>query len=152
ELDPETEIVSTIGAKEAVFHFPLGIIEPGDIVLCPSPGYPPYKTGTRFASGIPYFVPLREENDFLIDFTSIPEEICKKARILWINYPNSPAGRIAPRSWLEKLYVWAREHDIIIAADEGCYIDLYFDQRACSMLNVGREGIITFYSLSKRSN
>jgi LL-diaminopimelate aminotransferase len=151
-LDSDTEVLSTIGAKEAVFHFPLGVIEPGDVVLCPSPGYPPYKTGTRFGGGVPYFLPLRAENDFLIDFESVPRDILSKARILWTNYPNSPTGRAAPRVWLESLYAWARRHDIIIAADEGCYIDLYFNDRPASMLNVGREGVITFYSLSKRSN
>ena len=151
-LNPDTEILATIGSKEAVFHFPLGIIERGDIVLCPTPGYPPYKTGTRLAGGVPYFLPLLPENDFLIDFESIPDDICKKARILWTNYPNSPTGATAPRAWLERLYAWAQKHDIIIAADEGCYIDLYFGEKPVSMLEVARDGVIAFYSLSKRNN
>jgi LL-diaminopimelate aminotransferase len=151
-VDPETEVASTIGSKEAVFHFPLGILNPGDVVICPTPGYPPYKTGTRFAGGMPYFVPLLPENNFLIDFARIPKEICRQARIIWTNYPNSPTGAIAPRGWLEELAAWAREHDLIIAADEGCYCDFWFTEKPVSMLQVAREGVITFYSLSKRSN
>lgn len=151
-LDSEKEITSTIGSKEAVFHFPLGFIDPGDVVICPTPGYPPYKTGTRFAGGVPYFVPLLEENDFLIDLEAIPEDVRKKARIIWTNYPNSPTGKIAPRKWLKDLVAWARKYNIIIAADEGCYIDLYFGEKPASILEIEREGIITFYSLSKRNN
>jgi len=152
DLNPATEITSTIGSKEAVFNFPLGFVDQGDIVICPTPGYPPYKNGTSFAGGVPYFVPLLEENGFLIDFESIPEDICKKAKIIWINYPNSPTGKVAPKEWYEKLVVWAHTHNIIIASDEGCYIDIYFDKKPISILEVAREGIITFYSLSKRNN
>jgi LL-diaminopimelate aminotransferase len=151
-LNPDTEVLSTIGSKEAVFHFPFGIIDAKDIVLCPTPGYPPYKTGTRFAGGTPYFLPLLEEKNFLIDFQSIPQDVCKRARILWTNYPNSPTGALAPRSWLQELYAWAQEQNIIIAADEGCYIDLWFTEKPVSMLELGRDGVITFYSLSKRNN
>ncbi|MFA5799910.1 MAG: aminotransferase class I/II-fold pyridoxal phosphate-dependent enzyme [Candidatus Peribacteraceae bacterium] len=150
-LDPETEILATIGSKEAVFHFPFGIIEPGEIVLCPTPGYPPYKTGTRFAGGTPYFVPLLEEKGFLIDVEAIPQDILARARILWTNYPNSPTGATAPRAWLEKLHAWAQKHQIIIAADEGCYIDLFFGEKPASQLETGKDGIIAFYSLSKRN-
>lgn len=152
ELDPETEITSHIGSKEAVFHFPFGFVDPGDIVICPTPGYPPYKVGTRFAGGEPYFVPLLPENDFLINFEAIPEEIAQNAKIIWTNYPNSPTGKCAPREWLEGLISWAHKNDIIIAADEGCYNDIYFGQKPISILEVAKEGIITFYSLSKRNN
>ena len=153
KLDPESEITSTIGGKEAVFHFPLGFIDGAeDIVICPTPGYPPYKVGTRFAGGTPYFTPLTPENNFLIDYKSIPEDICKKAKIIWTNYPNAPTGKIAPREWLEGLIEWAHKHDIIIAADEGCYNDIYYKQKPISILEVAKEGIITFYSLSKRNN
>lgn len=151
-LDPETEICSSIGSKEAIFHFPLAFINPGDVVIVPSPGYPPMKTGTWLAGGIPYFVPLLAENNFLIDFERIPLEIARSAKILWLNYPNSPTGATADRDYYERLIDWAHRHDIILAADEGCYIDIYFDEKPLSILDVGREGIITFYSLSKRSN
>ncbi len=155
ELDPATEISSTIGSKEAVFHFPLGFLNPGDIVICPTPGYPVYKTGTEFAGGRPYLVPLLPENNFLIDLKAIPEEVAHKAKIIWTNYPNSPTGVSAPRVWLEELLAWSRKYKVIIAADEGCYIDIYFGERPLSILEVAGGsygGIITFYSLSKRNN
>lgn len=151
-LDPEREISATIGSKEAVFNFPEGFIDPGDIVICPSPGYPPFRTGTIFAEGVPYFVPLLEENDFLLDYEAIPEEIASRAKILWINYPNSPTGVVANREYYRGLVAWANRRGIIIAADEGCYIDIYYDAPPPSILEIAREGIIAFYSLSKRNN
>src|SRR3989344_9439439 len=151
-LDLEREICADIGSKEAVFNFPEGFVEPGDIVICPSPGYPPMKTGTIFAEGTPYFVPLLEEKGFLIDHASIPEKIARRAKIIWINYPNSPTGAIATREYYMGLTNWARERNIIVASDEGCYIDIYFGEPPPSILEVAREGIIAFYSLSKRNN
>lgn len=151
-LDPKTEICSTIGSKEAVFHLPQAFINTDDIVILPNPGYPPMKTGTIFAGGIPYFVSLKEENNFLLDYKSIPEDIAKKAKIVWINYPNSPTGACANKEYYKGLIEWAQNYGIIIAADEGCYIDTYFDKKPLSILEVGKKGIITFYSLSKRNN
>lgn len=151
-LDPATEVSSTLGSKEAIFNFPEAIINPGDIVIIPSPGYPPMKTGTIFAEGIPYYVPLLEENDFLVDFEGIPSDIADKAKIIWINYPNSPTGVTADKDYYEKLIAWTHKNNIIIAADEGCYIDIYFEEKPMSILEVAKEGIITFYSLSKRNN
>ncbi|WGK69525.1 aminotransferase class I/II-fold pyridoxal phosphate-dependent enzyme [Candidatus Haliotispira prima] len=155
QLDPNSQISSTIGSKEAVFNFPLGFLNPGDIVICPTPGYPVYKTGTEFAGGTPYMVPLLPENNFLIDLKAIPDEIAQKAKIIWTNYPNSPTGVSASKAWLEELLAWSRKHNVIIAADEGCYIDIYFGEQPSSILQVSGgsyEGIITFYSLSKRNN
>ncbi len=152
KLDPQTEICSTIGSKEAVFHLPQAFINEGDIVILPNPGYPPMKTGTIFAGGVPYFVSLKEENNFLLDYKSIPKDITEKAKIIWINYPNSPTGSCANKEYYIGLVKWAQEHNIIIAADEGCYIDTYFDQKPISILEITKEGIITFYSLSKRNN
>lgn len=157
-LNPETEISSNIGSKEAIFNFPEGFINPGDIVICPSPGYPPMKTGTVFAEGIPYFVPLLEEKNFMLDYESIPADVSEQAKIIWINYPNSPTGAVASHEYYRGLIEWARKNNIIIAADEGCYIDIYFDEPPVSILQtadkfgLGRDGIITFYSLSKRNN
>ena len=152
DLDPETEVSSTIGSKEAVFHFPIGFIDPGDIVICPNPGYPVYKTGTQFQNGQTYFTPLLEKNNFLIDFSLIPQDVARKAKIIWTNYPNSPTGALATKKWLEELISWAKNYNIIIAADEGCYNDIYFGKKPISILEIQKEGIITFYSLSKRSN
>jgi len=152
DLNPDTEICSTIGSKESIFNFPLGFINPGELVICPSPGYPPYRTGTKFAGGEIYTVPLLEENNFLIDYNKIPEGVAERAKIIWINYPNSPTGVSAPDEWTKGLIEWADKYNIIIASDEGCYIDIFFDKRQNSILKFAKEGIIVFYSLSKRNN
>lgn len=150
ELDPETEILSAIGAKEAVFHFPMAFLEPGDVVLVPSPGYTPYYTGTLFASGTPYFMPLLEENDFLPCFEDIPATVLARARIMWLNYPNSPTGRVAPDWFLKRSVEFCHQHGIILASDEA-YTELYYTSKPRSMLEFGREGVVVFQSLSKRS-
>mgnify|MGYP000862477317 CR=1 FL=1 len=152
ELNPETEISSTIGSKEDSFNFPTGFINPGDVVICPTPGYPVYKTGTKFRNGKVYFTPLLEKNNFLIDFALIPDSVAHKAKIIWTNYPNSPTGASAPKEWLQVLVSWAKHFNVIIAADEGCYNDIYFKEKPISLLEIQKEGVITFYSLSKRSN
>jgi LL-diaminopimelate aminotransferase len=152
DLNPETEIASTIGSKEAIFNFPTGFINSGDIVICPTPGYPVYKTGTKFRNGKVHFTPLLEKNGFLIDFALIPDNIAHKAKIIWTNYPNSPTGASAPREWLQVLVSWAKHFNVIIAADEGCYNDIYFGEKPTSILEIQKTGVIAFYSLSKRSN
>jgi LL-diaminopimelate aminotransferase len=152
DLDPETEINVTIGSKEAVYHFPKVVVNPGDIVICPTPGYPPFHLGTIAAYGTPYYVPLYEENNFLPDFSAIPPKIAEKAKIIWINYPNSPTGAVAPLEWYEKLIAWAHKYNIIIAADEGAYIEISFEEKQHSILEITKEGVIAFYSLSKRNN
>ena len=151
-LNPDTEIVSTIGSKEAIFNFPIGFVNPGDVVICPTPSYPPYKLGTRFRGGEVYFTPLLEKNNFLINFSSIPSDVADKVKIIWTNYPNSPTGVTAPKEWLQELVSWANRHNIIIAADEGCYNDIYFGKKPTSVFEIQKEGVIAFYSLSKRSN
>ena len=151
-LDLEREVCADIGSKEAIFNFPEALVEPGDVVLCPSPGYPPMKAGALFAEGVPYFVPLLEKNGFLVDYEAIPEAVARRAKIIWLNYPNSPTGAAASREYYKCLAEWAHRHDIVIASDEGCYIDIYFDEPPPSILEVEREGVIAFYSLSKRNN
>ncbi len=152
DLNPETEISSNIGSKEAIFNFPIGFVNPGDIVICPTPAYPVYKTGTRFRNAEIHFTPLLEKNNFLIDFALIPDNISKQAKIIWTNYPNSPTGVSATREWLQVLVSWAKHYNVIIAADEGCYNDIYFKEKPISLLEIQKDGVITFYSLSKRSN
>lgn len=149
-LDPETEVCATIGAKEAVFHLPFALIEPGDIVLCPSPGYPPYGRGTLFARGVPYYYPLRKENGFLPDLEGIPEDVLRRARIIWINYPNSPTGRVPPDAFYESLIEFARKWSLVVASDEA-YSEVWFERRPRSVLEFSKEGVIVFQSLSKRS-
>jgi LL-diaminopimelate aminotransferase len=150
QMDPDTEISSTIGSKEAVFNFPEGLVDPDDYVIIPTPGYPPYTRGTLFAEGVPYYVPLLAENKFLIDLKSIPEDICRKTKIMWINYPNSPSGAVAPLSYLKEVVEFGRKYNIVIASDEA-YSEIYFNEPPHSILDVTKEGVIVFNSFSKRS-
>ena len=149
-LDGATEVSSTLGAKEAVFNFHEAVVDPGDLVLCPSPGYPPYSRGTRFAEGEPYHLPLLAERRFLLDFAAIPEAVARRAKLLWLNYPNSPSGAVAPRSFYEEALEFAASYDLIIASDEA-YSELYYEEPPLSILNVARERVLVFNSLSKRS-
>lgn len=152
DLDIKSEVSLTIASKEAVFLFPMTLVDEGDYVIIPTPGYPTFTDGVIAIGGVPYYVPLTAENNFLIDFEAIPQEIVEKAKFIWINYPNAPTGVTAPKEWLEKLVIWAKKNNIVIAADEGCYIDLYFGNKPHSILEVAKEGVIAFYTLSKRSN
>ncbi len=149
-LDPATQICSTLGSKEAVFNFHEGFVNPGDVVIIPTPGYPPYTRGTLFAEGRSYFVPLLPEKKFLPDLKKIPAEIRKRAKIMWINYPNSPSGATAPLGFLKEVVEFGRKHDIIIASDEA-YSEMYFGEPPHSILEVTREGVAAIHSLSKRS-
>lgn len=149
-LDPATEISSTIGSKEAVFNFAEGFVNPGDYVIIPTPGYPPYARGTLFAEGTPFFIPLLPENNFLPDLKSIPEDVCKKAKLMWINYPNSPSGVNAPMDFLKEVAAFGEKNNIIIVSDEA-YIDIYYDEPPHSMLEVSTDGVVAIHSMSKRS-
>ncbi|MFQ5654245.1 MAG: aminotransferase class I/II-fold pyridoxal phosphate-dependent enzyme [Planctomycetota bacterium] len=151
ELDPRREICSSIGSKEAIFHFPEAILDPGDLVILPDPGYPPYSRGTLFAEGEPYPVPIREENGFLPDLDAIPTEVARRAKVFWLTHPNSPAGRVAPPDYLGRWIDYCRRHGIIAASDEA-YSEIYFtEEPPHSALELGREGVVVFQSLSKRS-
>lgn len=149
-LDYYKEISSTIGAKEAVFNFPQAFLNSGDYAIAPNPGYPPYEKGTLFAGGRTYFIPLLKENNFLMNLSSIPKDIVKKTKILWINYPNNPTGAIATEEFLKEAIDFGHDNNIIIASDE-CYSEIYFDEKPHSILEYSKEGIIVFQSLSKRS-
>ncbi|MBI4452061.1 aminotransferase class I/II-fold pyridoxal phosphate-dependent enzyme [Candidatus Woesearchaeota archaeon] len=149
-LDLIREISSTIGAKEAVFNFPQAFLNSGDYVISPNPGYPPYEKGTLFAGGRTYFAPLTRENNFLMDLNRIPKDIVKKARIMWVNYPNNPTGAVATEAFLKEAIDFGHDNDIILASDE-CYSEIYFDEKPHSILEYSKEGAVAFQSLSKRS-
>lgn len=149
-LNPETEITSSLGGKEAVFNFHFGFVNPDDIVFVLNPGYPPTSRGTIFAGGKPVYLPLKAENDFLIDLESIDQEYIKNAKILWINYPNNPTGATATEEFLKAVIDFGHDNNIIIASDE-VYSEVYFDEKPKSILEYNREGIVVIQSLSKRS-
>lgn len=151
KLDADTEVCANIGAKEAVFNFPHAIIDPGDVVLCPSPGYPPYNRGTMFAGGTPWYYPISWDNDFLPDLEGIPEEVLDRTRLIWVNFPNSPSGRTAPDDFWPRLLNWAKKNEIIVASDEA-YTEVWFDKPPRSALEFSKDGVVVIQSLSKRSN
>lgn len=152
KLDPKTEIVSLIGAKEGIAHFPLAFINPGDVTLAPSPAYPVYKIGTQFAGGTAHIMPLRKENGFLPDLDAIPKKIADKAKVIFINYPNNPTGAIANRAFFKKVVAFAKAHSIIVAHDAP-YSEMYYDEKhkPMSFLEVpgARDVGVEFHSLSK---
>ena len=150
DLDPDKELCSTIGAKEAVFNFAEGIINPKDIVISPNPGYPPYERGTLFAEGVSYFYPLLKENNFLPDLDKIPAEIRKKAKLMWINYPNNPTGAMISKEKLKEIIDFGVDNEIIIGSDE-CYTELYYEEKPISILELTKENVFVIQSLSKRS-
>ncbi len=154
KLNPSAEILSLIGSKEGIAHIPLAFINPDDIVLVPSPGYPVYRVSTLFAGGTPYFLPLRKENGFLPILSEIPGAVAKKAKLLFINYPNNPTSAVAERPFFEEVVAFARRHEIIVCHD-AAYSEVAFDgYRPLSFLEVegAREVGVEFHSLSKTFN
>lgn len=154
KLDPQTEILTLIGAKEGIFHSPLAFINSGDVVLIPNPGYPVYYGGTIFADGIPYFMPLLRKNNFLPDLSIIPQNILNKARIIFINYPNNPTTAIASIDFFKQLVEFCYKNNIIILHDNP-YGEITLDDYVSpSILQVdgAKEISIEFHSLSKTYN
>lgn len=153
-LDPFREIIPLLGSKEGIFHLPFAYLDPGDVAIVPDPGYQAYLGGTLFAGGDPYVVPLRPENDFLIPLDAIPAEVVRRAKILFLNYPNNPTTAVAPRSYLEEAVAFCRENDILLAYDNA-YSEVAFDgYRPPSILEMdgAREVAVEFHSLSKTYN
>lgn len=154
ELDAKTEVVDLIGSKEGLFILSQVILNPGDVALVPDPAYAVYAKGAEIAGAQPYSMPLLEENAFLPDLEAIPAAELKKAKILWLNYPNNPTGAIADLAFFERAVAFARRHDLLLAHDAP-YCDVGFNgYRAPSMLQVpdAKEVAIEFNSLSKTYN
>src|SRR4030042_1282108 len=154
KLDPETEVLSLIGSKEGIGHIPLAFVNPGDIVLVPSPGYPVYSVGTLFAGGESYMMPLREENDFLPDFGAIPQKVFIRAKLIFINYPNNPTSVIAPWKFYKEVIEVAKKYNIIVCHDAS-YTEIYYDdKRPLSFMQIpgSKDAGIEFHSLSKTYN
>jgi LL-diaminopimelate aminotransferase len=153
KLDPQTQIWSLIGSKEGIGHFHLGFINPGDVVLIPEPGYPVYNTGTIFSGGEPYFMPLKEENNFLPDLKAIPADVAKRAKVMFINYPNNPTAASAPRAFYEEVVAFAKKYSIIVVHD-AAYSELYYEEKPMSFLEVpGAFDVgVEIHSVSKTYN
>lgn len=154
DLDPLDEVVTLIGSKEGIAHFPLAFINPGDFALVPTPAYPVYHVGTLFAGGESRFMPLLRENDFLPDLTAIPPELARRAKVIFINYPNNPTGATAERDFYERVVAFARDYEVIVCHD-AAYSEMAFDgYRPMSFLEISgaKEVGIEFHSLSKTYN
>jgi LL-diaminopimelate aminotransferase len=150
ELHPAKEICLGIGSKELLAHIPMALADPGDIVIIPEPGYPPYRSGTIFAIAQPHFMPLLEENGFLIDIDAIEDEVARKTKIMFINYPNNPTGAMATEEFFVKLVDFAHRYNIIIVSDLA-YSEIYFDKPPISILQIdgAKEVAIEVHSLTK---
>ena len=150
-LDPEQEVLTLIGSKEGTAHIPLAFVNPGDIVLVPDPGYPVYATGAWFAGGDVHWMPLRRENGFLPDLDAIPAEVARRAKLMYLNYPNNPTAAVATRDFFGRVVAFARRHGILVCHDL-MYSELKFDGfEPPSLLEVegAREVGVEFHSLSK---
>jgi LL-diaminopimelate aminotransferase len=154
DLEPETEVLALIGSKEGIAHLPLAFINPGDIALIPTPGYPVYHTATFFAGGEPHYMPLYIENGFLPDLKAIPENVAQRAKLIFINYPNNPTAAVADVSFFETVIDFARKHGILICHD-AAYSEVAYDGfKPPSLLQArGAKDVgLEFHSLSKTYN
>jgi LL-diaminopimelate aminotransferase len=154
DLNPASEVLALMGSKDGIAHIPEAFINPGDYVLSPSPGYPVYRTSTLFAEGRIHEMPLLAENDFLPRLDLIPGDVRKKARLMFINYPNNPTSAITLPGFFEEVVDFARENDILVVHDNA-YSEIAFDgYRAPSFLSTdgAMEVGIEMHSLSKTYN
>lgn len=154
ELDPEGEALPLLGSKEGLTHLALAYVNPGDLVLVPSPAYPPHFRGPALAGAEIYPLLLKPENDWLIDLSTIPEQVAERAKILYFNYPSNPTAAIAPREFFEEIVQFARHYQILLVHDL-CYAELAFDgYQPVSLLEIpgAKEIGVEFHTLSKTYN
>jgi LL-diaminopimelate aminotransferase len=153
-LDPETEIVPALGAKEAIFNLNLAFLDPGDYALAADPGYPVYTGGPWLSGAEPVLMALEADRGFVPDLERIDGEVAAKAKLMFLNYPNNPTGAIAPEGFFEQVVAFAREHEILVVHDLA-YSEIVFDgYRAPSFLATpgAKEVAVEVYSLSKGFN
>ncbi len=153
-LNSEKEVVTLIGSKEGIAHIPLAFINPGDVALVTSPGYPVPDIGVKFAGGKTYFMDLLKENNFLPDLDAVPEDIAQKSKMMFINYPNNPTAAVATEEIFKDVVSFADSHNIIVCHD-AAYTEMAFEgYRPISFLETegAKEVGIEFHSLSKTYN
>jgi len=153
-LDSDKEILPLIGAKEGIGHVSLCFIDAGDIALVPDPGYPVYSVGTWFAGGECHWMPLQEENGWLPDLADIPQDVARKSKVIWLNYPNNPTGAVVDAAYFLEVIDFARQYDIAVLHDAS-YTEVAFDgYKPISFLEVpGAIDVgLEFHSLSKSYN
>ena len=153
-LDPDKEVLPLIGAKEGIAHIAFCFIDPGDVALVPDPGYPVYSIGTSLAGGRSYYLSLLDRNNFLPEYDNIPEHILRKAKLLWINYPNCPTGAVADIEFFKRTIEFASKHRLAVCHD-GPYTEVSYDNyKPVSFLqaNGAKDVGVEFHSLSKTFN
>jgi len=153
-VDGNSETLALIGAKEGLAHLIAAYVEPGDVVLCPSPGYPVYHNYTLLCGGTPHTMVMKAENNFLVDFSAIPTDVAKKAKLLFLNYPNNPTGAIATEAFMKEAVAFCRAHDILLCHDNA-YSEMTFKgYQAPSFLSTpgAKDVCIEMFSLSKMFN
>ncbi len=153
-IDRDREVLTVIGSKEGLAHLIWAFVEKGDVVLAPDPSYPVYDAHTGLAGGQVYSLPLTEDHGFLPDLKAIPEDVLRRAKLLFINYPNNPTGAVADRAFLQEAVDLCRRHDILLVSD-AAYVEMTLEgERAPSVLEIpgAKEVAIEFYSLSKPFN
>ena len=151
ELDPGSEILPTLGSKDGISHAPLALVDPGDVVLAPDPGYTVYVTGAIMAGAEPYTMPLTEANRWLPDLDAIPRDVAQRARMMWLNYPNNPTAATADREFLERAVAFCRRHDIVLAYDNP-YCEITFRPLTLFEIAGAKDIGLEFHSLSKTFN
>ena len=154
ELDPESEALPLLGSKEGLAHFAIAYINPGDLVLVPSPAYPVLFRGPIIAGAKVHNITLKPENDWVIDLGSIPDSVAEQAKILYFNYPSNPTGATAPREFYKDIVAFAHKHQILLVHDL-CYAELAFDgYQPTSLLEIpgGKEIGVEFHTMSKTYN
>ena len=152
-LDPATEILPAQGSKETLSHMPLAVMNPGDVGLSPDPGYPVYNSSIQFAGGEVVRFPITAERHYLPDLAAISAKTLKRAKLIYLNYPNNPTAAAAPLSFYEEVVAWARKHNILIAQD-AAYSEVYFEEPPASILQIegAKDVALEFHSCSKTFN
>ncbi|MDJ0772066.1 MAG: aspartate aminotransferase [Mastigocoleus sp. MO_167.B18] len=154
KLDPDSEALPLLGSKEGLAHLAIAYINPGDLVLVPTPAYPAHFRGPVIAGGQVHNLVLKPDNGWLIDLASIPDEVAEKAKILYFNYPSNPTAATAPREFFEEIVAFARKYEILLVHDL-CYAELAFDgYQPTSLLEIpGAKDIsVEFHTMSKTYN
>ena len=150
-LDLETEVLTLIGSKEGTAHMPLAFVNPGDVVLVPDPGYPVYSAGAWFAGGECHFMPLRRQNGFLPDLGAIPADVARRAKLMYLNYPNNPTAAVASPAFFKGVVEFARRFNLLVCHD-AMYSELHFDgyEPPSFLATDGAKDVgVEFHSLSK---
>lgn len=150
----DDQVVVTNGSKDAIAQFPMAVLNSGDLGIAPSPGYPTYNIGHVFAGASTYYAPLREANGFLVDLDAIPPEVCRQAKLLWLNYPNNPTTATAELDFFRRAVEFGRKHNVLICHDNAYGENTYDGYTAPSILQVegAAEVAVEFFSLSKAFN